>query len=112
MTTRRWSSDVSAQNDLLCRQFAPIDVRAGIVIGAKCGTFEGNSRKQSASARVAENLCSHVRIRVRRGIASHGARCYRSIAAQLDFALENGLCSAVIHDQQDEIRSLSADLES
>ncbi len=36
----------------------------------------------------------------------------RSVAAQLDLAGEDGVRAAVIHHQDDEVRRLSADLES
>src|SRR5271169_5676687 len=112
MAAGRRNSDVSAQDDFLCREFAPIDVRACIIIRAKRRAFEGNPSKKTTRARVAQNFRSHERIGIRRRIASYWTRCYGSIAAQLDFALENGLGAAVIHDQQDEISRLSADLES
>src|SRR4029077_21266671 len=71
-----------------------------------------NAGKKTACARVAENFRSHVRVRVCRSVAPHGACCHRGIAAQFHFAAENRICASIIHHEQHEVGGLSADLES
>src|ERR1700720_4049667 len=101
-----------ASHDVFRLDGMTIDLFAGLVIGTKSRAFEGNSGKHSAGTRIAEDLGSHPGISICGSIASFGASGNRSIRAQLHLAAEDGFHAAVIHDQQDQVRRLPADLEA
>src|SRR5450432_2860776 len=77
-----------------------IDVGAGVVVGANGRAFERDPRKYSASAGIAENFSAHPGVCRSGRITSERTRSYRSVAAKLDLAAENGIHTAVIHNQQ------------
>src|SRR5579863_2775793 len=89
-----------------------VNVFGGIVVRTKCGTFERNACKEATRARIAEHFGAHVGIGVCCCVTSDGTRGYRSVAAQFYFAFEDGRRASFVHDQQDEISGLAADLES
>src|ERR1700722_1529832 len=89
-----------------------VNVFGGIVIRTKCGTFKRNTGEEATRARVAKHFGAHVGISVCCCITSDWPRGYRSVAAQFYFAFEDGRRASFVHDQQDEISSLPADLES
>src|SRR5271168_1243519 len=98
--------------DFSCCELATVDVCSGIVIGTNRGAFQRNAGKDAMGTRVAENFRPHAYVCLRGSGAAHGTCRDGSIATQLDFAAENRICAALIHDQQDEVGSFSADLES
>ena len=70
----------AAQHDFPGCDLAAINVGAGVIIGAKRGTFEGDAGKQTAGAGVAQDFrsqCRHRCPRKRRGPWGRPRRKYR-----------------------------------
>src|SRR5271163_3334258 len=101
-----------ATNDFTCLHGASINVGTGVIVRANRGAFERNSSKNSLCARIAENLSAHPSICIRGSCTSLGACGNGSIASQLYLAAEDGIHAAAVHNQQDQVRSFSADLKA
>src|SRR6266852_24525 len=99
-------------HDFLCLDGMTIDLFAGLVIGAKRGALEGDAGKHTAGTRVAENLGAHPSVGICGSITSFGPSGNGSIHSQLNLAAENGFHASVIHHQQDQVGSFSADLKA
>src|SRR6266852_9715952 len=112
MTAGAGHARMFASHDVFCLNGTAIDLFAGLIVRTKRRTLEGNSSKHSAGTRVAEDLGSHPGISICGSIASFGASGNRSIRAQLNLAAQDRLHAAVIHDQQNQVRRLAADLEA
>src|SRR5580658_2439213 len=103
---------VFAANDFASLHRVTVDVGTGVIIRANRGAFEGYSGKYSARARIAEDLGAHPGVGIRGSIASLWSGCNGSVAAQLNLAAEDGIHAAAIHDEKNQVRSFSADLEA
>src|SRR5262249_7422014 len=110
---RRWRNrHGSLENDVSSLDLLFIEHFVGAVVRAHGGTGERDSGEQSARARVGENFGAQRYVGRGFGIASLGAGRRRGIPAELYFAVQDGARSAGIHDQQNEVGGLSAELEA
>src|SRR5579859_70971 len=112
MTAGLGYAGMFATHDLTCLHGVSIDVGAGVIVGPNRGAFEGDPSKYSAGTRVAKNLGSHPSVGIRGSITTLRACGNGGIPTQLHLAAEDRIHAPVIHDQQDQVRAFSADLES
>src|ERR1700726_4184468 len=89
-----------------------INVRACVIVGTQCGTLERNAGKQTPRTRVANNFGSHPGVGVCRSIATLGPSGNGCIGSELDLAAENRVHASVVHNQKNQVRCLSTDLEA
>ena len=92
--------------------FFAVEILVGAIVDAKCGAFEGDAGEESASARVGKNFSSHGDIGLCRGIAADRSSGGARIATELYFAGENALGTAVVHEQENEVGGIAAELET
>src|ERR1700722_1831582 len=89
-----------------------IKILIGVVVGAQSGTGQRDSGKETACARVGQDLGPQSYIRLRGGIAANRAGCRRGVSTDLNFALKYVCGRSRAHEQEDEIGSLSTQLKS
>ena len=99
------------KDDIPRRYFFAIDSPISVVIGTDGGTFERDTCKCPPSARIAQDFCPQAGIALRRGGSPDGAGCHGCVAAKFHFAGEYPVRSAVIHNEKNEVRGFSADLQ-
>src|SRR6266404_2267912 len=100
------------EDDVFSVNFFAVDLFVGVVVGADGGPGQGNSGKQTASARVGENFGAHGDVRGSFSVAALGAGGGGGVSAEFYFAGKNGVSATGIHDQQYEISSLAAKLKA
>src|SRR6516225_8417469 len=110
---RRWRNrHGSLENDVSGLHLLFIEHFVGAVVRAHGGTGERDSGEQAARARVGENFGAQCYVGRGFGIASLRSGRRRGIPAKLYFAVQDGARAAWIHDQQNEVGGLSAELEA
>src|ERR1700675_3336300 len=109
---RRRHGHRAVKHDFLRVDLFAVDALVRVVIRAKRRSLQGNAREEPAGARIGENLRAHGHIRARRRVPAYGAGCRGSVATNFYLARKNRIRAALVHHQQNEIRSLSADLEA
>src|SRR5271155_4676558 len=108
----RRGANRTVQHNLAGGDFLSVDAFVGVVVRANGGTGQRNSREEAAGARIGEHLRAQGYVGIRRGVSPNGACGNRGVAAELYFACENGVGTAIIHDENDEVRGLAAYLKS
>src|SRR5271154_6732067 len=98
MTPSHRHVHVFAAHDIRSFHGVAIYIGAGVVIGAKSRALEGDSRKQTARTRVAKDFGAHPGVGIRRGVAAFWSTGDRSVGAKFDFAAENRIHAAAVHD--------------
>src|SRR4029077_6583998 len=101
-----------ASHDFFCFDGMTIDLFACLIVGAKRGSLERQASKHPPGTRVAEDLSAHPSVGIRGSITPFGSSSNGSISSQLNLAAENGFHASVIHHQQDQVGSFSADLKA
>src|SRR5579863_3887477 len=96
------------QNDLGRIDVSAVEGLISLIIGTKRSAIERYTRKQPTSARVSEDLGSHIGIRVRFRRPADWPSGRRYIAAKFDLAMQQTIGTMFIHDQQYKIGSLAA----
>ena len=105
-------SDGSLEDDALRFDFFPVNAGVGVVVGANGGTSERDSREEAARARIGQDFSAHSDVGFGGSIASNRASGGRRVSAKLHFALEDGMGSAIVHNEKDEVGGLAANLKS
>src|ERR1700688_2878029 len=102
----------SLENDVLGANFFAIELLVGFVVRPERGAFERNACKGTSGAGITENFRAHGDVGIGRSAAALRSGCGRSIRTELHFAREYGFRTAVIHEQKNEIRRLTAQLKA
>src|SRR5215469_2212315 len=89
-----------------------IDLVIGVVVGTNRRAGQGDPGEQPPSPRIRENFRAQRDVRCRFGRSALRSRGRGGVGAELHLAAENGLCAPGVHDQENKIGSLSADLET
>jgi len=89
-----------------------VEFVVGVVVGTQSGTFQGNSGENAAGARVAENFGAHVGVGVRGSGTALGSASDGSVGAELDLAMKQAACRAIVHQKKNEVSGFAANLEA
>ena len=100
------------QRDVFGFEFSAIDAFVGIVIRPERRPVQGNSGKKTSRARVGEDFGPHCHVRRSLSCATLWTGGRGSIRSQLDLTAQNRTCSTSIHDEQNEISCLRAELKT
>src|SRR6266403_2727931 len=105
-------SDRSGENNVPCGNVLAVDAAVVAIVWTNCGTLEGHSGKQTARSGVAQDFGTKGCICLGRCIAANRPGRHGSVASQFDLAGENPPRTTLVHNQQDKLRSLPADLKT
>src|SRR5258708_24177155 len=109
---RRGHSDRSGENNVPCGNVLAVDTSVIAIVWTNCGTLEGHSGKQTTRSCVAQDFGTKGGIGLGRRVAANRPGRHGSVASQFDLAGENPPRATLVHNQQDQIRSLPADLKA
>src|SRR5579864_4446219 len=112
-TTGSWRRrNFAFPNNFLGAQLPAVERFVAAVVGAQRRPRQRNAREQTLGPRIGKNFSFENDIRLGRGIASHGTGYGGGVGAEFDLARHHGVCAAFVHDEQNEIGGLRADLET
>ena len=89
-----------------------VELARGVLVLLDDGARQTDAREYAASARIRQNLRSHLPVRIRRRMATDGPRGHGCVRPQLELARQKFFGAVLVHDQHDQIDSLPADLEA
>src|SRR5260221_3737614 len=107
-----WHRHRTLENDILRRDGFPVDPFVGFVVWPHGGAGKGDSGEQAPGTRVGENLRPQGHVGGGFGVAAFWSGSSGGVSAKFYLGAKNRVGPAVVHDQQNEVRSLSADLQS
>ncbi len=109
---RSGNADAALADDFEGGEAAAVDFGVGHIVLAKGGAFEGDAGEEAAGAGIAEDFRAHGDVAGGGGVAALGAGGSGGVNAEFDFAFHHGFGALGIHDQEDEIGGLAAELEA
>ena len=99
-------------DNLLGAEASAIELFVRTAVRPERRALERDAGEQSARARIREDLCLHDDVGIRRCCAALGPGRCGGIGAKLHFAAQDGVRAFGIHDQEYEIRGLTAQLKT
>src|ERR1017187_4311663 len=93
-------------------QFRAVECGVVIQVFAQGGPFQSNTYKQALGPRPRKNLRMHLGVGLSRRCPSDRPCCNRTLGTQGELTLKQLLRSAFRHDQHDQVRLRTTDLEA
>src|SRR5260370_27967946 len=105
---RGWGSDSRFGDDLCGAGGIAVELAIRLLIRPKRRALKGDPAKYTSCAAIAQNLRTHVSIRVSRSRTSLRSGSRRYVSAKLHLGMQEATRAAVVHDQKNEVRCFSA----
>src|SRR2546426_4390095 len=112
LLTRGGHGDCALADDVAGVNLAAVDFFVWALVLPERRAFQGDAGKQAAGTGIGENFRAHGYVRRSRGVAALGAGRCGGIGSELYFILEERFGTARVHNQQYEVRGLSAELQT
>src|SRR5215472_9735913 len=107
-----WHGNGTFEDDILGVNVFFIEGSIGFVVGAYRGASQRDPGEEAAGAGVGKNLRAQGDVGGGFGVATFGACGGRGICAELDLRAQDGIGATAVHDQEDEVGGLAADLQT
>src|SRR5580704_3518485 len=108
----RWHRHGTLEDDVLGSHVFFVKLFVCAVVWADGRPGEGNASEETAGARVGKNLGAHGDVRRSFCVAPLGTGSGGGVGAKFHLAAQNRSSAAFVHDEKNEICSLTTDLES
>src|ERR1700739_2222594 len=90
------------KNNVRSLYILAVQVFVGAVVGSQRGAGKGNTGEEPACPRIGQNFCPQGNVSLRRSGAANGPGGGRSVAPDLDLALQYVFCRTRRHERQNK----------